>query len=140
MKPEEAKIIESVLHATAVAVKEHPWKPCHNDFHSHNVMIQHATKTSTERLLAIDFEDCDLGDPMWDLAYLTVNLEMEQRPYSLAVLYGADNAEIQRIRAYVPLAIAHCATWTAMRGGPWAQHSSELMQKLKEYSDLGPMY
>ncbi|KAK4117250.1 hypothetical protein N656DRAFT_23956 [Canariomyces notabilis] len=34
--------------------------PCHNDYHSQNVMLD-----EKGQLWAIDFENCDLGDPMW---------------------------------------------------------------------------
>lgn len=79
----------------------------------------------------IDFEACDLGDPMWDLAYLIVNLELEHHPYKLADLYGVTPHERVRVGAYIQLALAHCATWAAMRGGgPWVQHYKELMERL----------
>lgn len=131
MQPKDIRFIEDILHYVAENVKGRPWMPCHNDFHSHNVMLRRASVNSPERLLAIDFEDCNLGDPMWDLAYLAVNLEMEQESYSLACLYGATAEDEQRIRAYVPLAMAHCATWTALRGEAWGQHHEEVMERLK---------
>lgn len=34
--------IRSILRGTATQVKGHPLVPCHNDFHSHNVMLRHA--------------------------------------------------------------------------------------------------
>ena len=131
MQPKDIRFIEDILHYVAENVQGRPWMPCHNDFHSHNVMLRRASVNSPERLLAIDFEDCNLGDPMWDLAYLAVNLEMEREPCSLACLYGATAEDEQRIRAYVPLAMAHCATWTALHGKAWAQHHEELMERLK---------
>ena len=95
-------------------------------------MLEHST-SSGEKLLAIDFEDCDLGDPMWDLAYLTVNLGMEATPLALADLYGAEVDERRRLQAYIPLAMAHCATWAGVHAGPWVQHQSELIGKLRDF-------
>jgi thiamine kinase-like enzyme len=40
----------------------HLMVPCHNDFHGHNIMLD-----VQGTLWAIDFEDCNIGDPMWDL-------------------------------------------------------------------------
>ena len=131
MQPKGIRLIEGILHDVVENVKGHPWMPCHNDFHSHNVMLGRASGNSPEYLLAIDFEDCNLGDPMWDLAYLAVNLEMEQEPYSLACLYGATAEDERRIRAYIPLAMAHCATWTALHGDVWGQHHEEVMERLE---------
>ena len=130
---EDELLVESVLRKYESEIKgggEYPLVPCHNDFHSHNVMLRHAT-TSGKKLLAIDFEDCDLGDPMWDLAYLTVNLEFERTPLALAELYGASVDERRRLRAYVPLAMAHCATWAGVQAGSWDRHQAELMQRLR---------
>ncbi len=79
MKPQEIKLIEDIISNTARTVKDHPWVLCHNDFHSHNIFLQPAkTGCCSEKLMAIDFEECDLGDPMCDLAYLIVNLGMER--------------------------------------------------------------
>ncbi|KAL8800857.1 MAG: hypothetical protein Q9182_004877 [Xanthomendoza sp. 2 TL-2023] len=132
MNLEEVRMIESILNDTGTAVHGHPWVPCHNDFHSHNIMLQqkHSRMDHEERLLAIDFEDCDLADPMWDLAYLTVNVEMEREPYLLWDRYGATLDEKRRARAYIPLAVVHCATWAAMRGGPWVRHQNEMMVRI----------
>ncbi|KAM0802118.1 kinase-like domain-containing protein [Usnea florida] len=132
MQTKDIRLIKVVLHDVAENVKGHPWMPCHNDFHSHNVMLRRASGHKPERLLAIDFEDCNLGDPMWDLAYLAVNLEMEQETYSLACLYHATAEDERRMRAYIPLAMAHCATWTALHGEAWGQHHEEVMERLKE--------
>ena len=131
MHAKDVLLIRSILRDTATRVKGHPVVPCHNDFHSHNLMLRHACNRFSERLLAIDFEDCNLGDPMWDLAYMAVNLELEQSPDSLGLIYGASKEEMQRVQAYVPLAMAHCATWAGIRGGAWTQHQEELMERLK---------
>ena len=131
MRPKDVRFMEGIIHDTEEKVKDHPWMPCHNDFHSHNVMLGRTGRDDPERLLAIDFEDCDLGDPMWDLAYLAVNLELEHEPHSLEYLYGASAEDTQRVRAYVPLAMAHCATWAALHGWPWAQHQKEVMTRLR---------
>ena len=64
MPPEDVRFVEGIIRDTEQKVKDHPWVPCHNDFHSHNVMLGRAGSRYPERLLAIDFEDCDLGDPM----------------------------------------------------------------------------
>lgn len=69
---------------------------------------------------------------MWDLAYLTVNLELEREPFSLLHLYGADAEEGRRVLAYLPLAMAHCAMWAALHGGVWAQHQREVMGRLRK--------
>ena len=145
-KKEERRSIEDVRLIEAVVRKcereigggsRRALVPCHNDFHTHNVMLRHdaagsSSSSSGGRLLAIDFENCDLGDPMWDLAYLTVNLELEGTPLALADLYGADRDERRRLRAYVPLAMAHCATWAGVQAGLWVRHQSEVMGRLRE--------
>ena len=131
MHPRDIHLIELILHHVAENVKGHPWMPCHNDFHSHNVILRRASEHKPEQLLAIDFEDCNLGDPMWDLAYLAVDLRMEQETSSLACLYRATAGDERRIQAYVPLAMAHCATWTALHGEAWGQHHEEVMGRLK---------
>ena len=131
MRPNDVRIIEGIIRDTGEKVKDHPWMPCHNDFHSHNVMLTRSSRGDSECLLAIDFEDCDLGDPMWDLAYLTVNLELEQESYVLENLYEASAEDRRRVRAYVPLAMAHCVTWAALHGGAWAQHQQEVMERLR---------
>ena len=135
MPHKDVRLVESIIRDTGETVKDHPWMPCHNDFHSHNVMLGRAGRDGSERLLAIDFEDCDLADPMWDLAYLTVNLELEHEPHSLEYLYGASAEDRRRARAYVPLAMAHCATWAALHGGPWARHQKDVMERLRKVVD-----
>ena len=137
---EDVRLIEAVLRKCEREIGGGSGRalvPCHNDFHTHNVMLRHdaagsGSSSSGGRLLAIDFEDCDLGDPMWDLAYLTVNLELEGTPLALADLYGADGDERRRLRAYVPLAMAHCATWAGVQAGLWVRHQSEVMGRLRE--------
>ena len=131
---EDASLLGTVVRDTTNAVSHHPWTPCHNDFHSQNVMmLRHSSKNDSnhECLRAIDFEDCDLGDPMWDLAYLKVNLELENDSDSLETLYRASVEERRRLRAYVPLAMAHCATWAALHGGVWVKHQEELLERLR---------
>ena len=52
---EDIRLIEAVLHKCKMELRgggEYPLVPCHNDFHSHNVMLRHAI-SSGERLLAI---------------------------------------------------------------------------------------
>lgn len=136
MKSNEVTVIEKIISNTAKMVKGHPWVLCHNDFHSHNIFLQPAeNRFRANKLMAIDFEESDFGDPMWDLAYLIVNLELEQAPHPMETLYGVTPDERLRVRAYIPLALAHCATWAAVRGGKWAQHSRELMERLKGVVD-----
>lgn len=127
MRSDDIRLVESIIRNVEQQVTDHPWMPCHNDFHSHNVMLD-----NTERMLAIDFEGCDLGDPMWDLAYLTANLEQELHASSLENLYGASVEDRRRVRAYVPLALAHCATWTALHGGVWTRHQEEVTERLRK--------
>ena len=126
LRPEDARLLDSVVQDTKEAVDNHPWTPCHNDFHSRNIMM-----LKDGCLRAIDFEDLDSGDPMWDLAYLTVNLELEKSPDGLWSLYGAIGEEKRRLGAYVPLAMAHRATWAALRGGAWLKHQEELLERLR---------
>ena len=120
MRSQDVRFIDGMIHDTEQKLRGHPWMPCHNDFHSHNVMLRRACRNSSECLLAIDVEKSDLGDPMLDLAYLTVNLELDREPYSLECVYGASVEDRWRFRAYVPLAMAHCATRAALHGGLWA--------------------
>ncbi|KAL8657465.1 MAG: hypothetical protein Q9226_001894 [Calogaya cf. arnoldii] len=130
---DEIKSMENIISDTAEIVKDHPWVLCHNDFHSHNLFLQAAKSNyCTGKLIAIDFEDCSLGDPMWDLAYLIVNLEMERKPEELEDLYGVNVLERGRVRAYIPLAMVHVAAWAAVRGGAWEQHCKEIMVRLKK--------
>ncbi|KAL8853707.1 MAG: hypothetical protein Q9221_001518 [Calogaya cf. arnoldii] len=69
LKLDEINCMEDIISNTAKSVKDHPWVLCHNDFHSHNLFLQAAkTNYCTGELMAIDFEDCNLGDPMRDLA------------------------------------------------------------------------
>ena len=126
MSAAEIQLIEDILRDTEQVVSDHPWTPCHNDFHSQNAML-----LKDGSLRAIDFEDCDLADPMWDVAYLAVNLEMEGDFERLGAAYGVDTEEKVRVEAYVRLAMAHCATWAARRGGLWIQHQIEVMERLK---------
>lgn len=63
---------------------------------------------------------------------MAVNLELEFKPYALERLYGASAEDGRRVRAYIPLALAHCATWAALYGGEWAQHQNELMERLRK--------
>jgi len=53
---------------------------------------------------------------MWDLAYLTVNLELESNSSLLTRLYRTSAEEERRVLDYIPLAMAHCATWAALHG------------------------
>ena len=126
MAPEDVYLIEGIIRGTEEAVRDHPWSPCHNDFHSQNVML-----VGDGSLRVIDFEDCDLGDPMWDLAYLVVSLELEENPVSLGNMYGVSGEEARRMKAYLPLAMAHCATWAALHGGVWMKHQEEVMGRLR---------
>ena len=68
---------------------------------------------------------------MWDLAYLIVNLEMEETPRLLLELYATSEDEGDRVHAYIPLAMAHCATWAAVRGGVWTQHQHDLLRRVR---------
>ncbi|EPE28215.1 Protein kinase-like (PK-like) [Glarea lozoyensis ATCC 20868] len=98
--------------------------PCHNDFHSQNIMLdQQGT------LWAIDFEDCDLGDPMWDLGYLTANMGLE--PLDLAGIYGCNMEQKKRLEVFYYLAIGHCAVWSAIHGPLWTQHYRDCMLRLR---------
>lgn len=105
MTPEDVRLIETVLSHSRGVLASTPTSlvPCHNDFHSHNIMLD-----EKGRLWAIDFENCDLGDPMWDLAYLILNLGLE--PLDLAEQYGCTVEEQSRLPAHYLIAIAHCAT------------------------------
>ncbi|KAI4089151.1 MAG: hypothetical protein LQ339_008593, partial [Xanthoria mediterranea] len=66
MAPTEVRLIEEIVSSTKEVVDGHPWVLCHNDFHSHNIFLQPVaggTRSCTKHLMAIDFEECDLGDP-----------------------------------------------------------------------------
>lgn len=126
-------LIEAVLRKCETEIRAgngNPLVPCHNHFQSHNIMLRHTTGRS-EELLAIDFEDCDLGDPMWDLACLTVSLELEGIPLALADLYGANVDERRRLRAYVPLAMAQCVSLAGVQAGVGVRDQFELMGRLR---------
>ena len=59
MRPEDVRLIESIIRDIREKVKEHPWMSCHNDFHSHNIMLRCTSGEDSESLLAIDFEECN---------------------------------------------------------------------------------
>lgn len=125
-------LIDKIVCDTAETVNGHPWVLCHNDFHSQNVFLQPARTRccSGEKLIAIEFEECDLGDPMWDHAYLVVNLEMERDPEQLEILYDINLEERSRLRAYLPLPLARCATWTIMENLGLSINGKVLMERL----------
>ena len=131
MSPEDIKLVEMVLQWTKTAVKGHPKTPCHNDFHCQNIMLTQTPSRGSE-LTAIDFENCGMGDPMWDVASLTVNLGLQETPLALANLYGVNDFGCRRVRAYVLLAMCHCATWAATRGEAWKAHREDMMVTLKK--------
>ena len=99
-------------------------KPCHNDFHSLNIMIDR-----NDELFCIDSEDMNLADPMWDLAYFTANIDLP--PIGLADIYGCSDAERIRLKAFHALAIAHFATWSATHGPQWKRHAEDCLQRLR---------
>lgn len=139
MSPEDIKLVETVLQRTKTAVKGHPKTPCHNDFHCQNIMMTQTSSGGSE-LTAIDFENCGMGDPMWDVAYLTVNLGLQETPLVLANLYGVNDFGCTRVRAYVLLAMCHCATWAATRGEAWRAHHEEMMGKLTKALDCNLLF
>ena len=83
MAMEDIQLVEQVIFWTQNGIGDvsQLLVPCHNDFHGLNVVLD-----GEEHLWAIDYEECNLGDPMWDLAYLTATLEIER--YELAAQYG----------------------------------------------------
>jgi thiamine kinase-like enzyme len=105
--------------------QDHLIVPCHNDFHSLNIMLD-----LQGALWAIDFEDCNLGDPMWDLGYLTANLMLE--PLALAEIYSCDPKEKERLEAYYYLALGHFAVWSATHRPLWVQHFQNCMTTLRQ--------
>ena len=131
MPPEDIQLVQTVLQRTKAAVKGHPKTPCHNDFHCQNIMLTQ-TPSGGSDLTAIDFENCGMGDPMWDVAYLTVNLGLQETPLALANLYGVNEFGCKRVQAYVFLAMCHCATWAATRGEAWRAHHADMMVRLKK--------
>lgn len=126
MDPEDVKLVERVIEKARQVGEDQSidLMPCHNDFHSFNVMMD-----KDGRLCCIDFEDMNLADPMWDLAYFTANLELA--PLGLADTYGCTDAERARLEALYPLAISHFATWAATRGPQWTQHVEDCLQRLR---------
>ena len=110
--------------------------PCHNDFHGLNMLLD-----KEGRLWAVDYEECNLGDPMWDLAYLTATLELER--YELAESYGCTAEQRMRLGYYYFLAIGYCGTWRATHGRVWERLHHDCMARLRETLkkneiDLGP--
>ncbi|KAL9088209.1 MAG: hypothetical protein Q9165_006336 [Trypethelium subeluteriae] len=134
MPHEDIQLVETVLEDTRREIGQiHSYPdllvPCHNDFHSHNIILG---SDGNDQYMAIDFENTDLGDPMWDLAYLTVNLDLEREPLALADAYHTTTEERRRLNAYCLLAITHCATWSAIHGAPWVKHRRDLMARLRQ--------
>ena len=66
----DISFLEGIIGDTGKEVKDHPWMLCYNDFHSHNIMLRCASRYTAESSIAIDFEDCNLEDSMWDLCFL----------------------------------------------------------------------
>ena len=104
--------------------------PCHNDYHGGNVMLD-----ENEKLWAIDYEECNLGDPMWDLAYLTATLELDK--HALIRGYGCEEKEEEKNRLgyYYILAIAYCGTWRATHikdGSTWGELYRKTMALLRK--------
>lgn len=134
---EDVRFLESVMTHTKNEIKDfysspHRLVPCHNDFHCQNIMLEQNNDQKNNRAVAIDFENLDLGDPMWDFAYLTVNLDLERQPLALADLCGATMEERRRLRAYCPLAMAHCATWAGIHGLLWRKYSRGLIVRMRQ--------
>ena len=111
--------------------------PCHNDYHNFNIV-----QDEEEKLWAIDYEECNLGDPMWDLGYLTATLELER--YALADKYGGNGCttdERDRLGYHYFVAMAYCGTWRAIRielDPKWKKLHHDCMARLREKaSDIG---
>jgi thiamine kinase-like enzyme len=127
MPLEDLELVDAVIVGTAAAVASQSagLVPCHNDFHGQNILVD-----ESGQLWAIDFENCDLGDPMWDLAYLTLNLGLQ--PLGLARQYGCTAGEGERLQGHYFVAIAHRAVWSAVHGLLWVKHYQELMAQLRK--------
>ncbi|KAG8527600.1 uncharacterized protein KY384_007753 [Bacidia gigantensis] len=108
MPPEEVRRVKTALRNAEVSIKNPPLVPCHNKFHCRNIMLEDSMPGSHDgaRLLAIDFENCDLGDPMWDVASLAADLEHKTQ-FALLKVHGATEEEKRRLRIYLPLVKAH---------------------------------
>lgn len=126
MSPEDIEMIEHVIDnaRTISEIRSIRLKPCHNDFHPFNILMD-----DEGELYAIDFEVMNLADPMWDLAYFTADIHLP--PFALAEVYGCSGPELARLLAYYPLAISHFATWSATQGPQWKQHVEDLLQRLR---------
>ena len=126
MAEEDIQLVEELISwvRRGIGNVSHLHVPCHNDFHGLNIVLDEGGK-----LWAIDYEECDLGDPMWDLAYLTATLEIDR--YALVERYGCKPEEEDRLGYYHFLAMGYYGTWRATHGPSFANLHRDCMIRLR---------
>lgn len=100
-----------------------PSVPCHMDTTPGNFVF------SNGKLYLIDFEYAGNGDPVWDLAYLSVETEMtaSQNDFMLRAYFGdalTDDIK-RRFTLYLPVVEYHIGLWCLMQ----IANNSEIVDK-----------
>jgi thiamine kinase-like enzyme len=105
---EAARIVRVVLEATPVAPK-----PCHCDPTGRNLL------DTGERVWLVDWEYSGMNDPMWDLAYFSIESELDEAgDRALLAAYfasGPHEAEAVRMALLKPVAEVMAALWALLQ-------------------------
>lgn len=102
---------------------------CHNDFWSTNILVDKLGK-----LWCIDFEYTAIGDPLWDVGYLSFNLETS--PRNVALAYGlSSEPDILKVVAYCHTAEVFMAAWYANQGAEWKAYKNKLLEAARDASN-----
>ncbi|KAL6720086.1 hypothetical protein ACLMJK_002007 [Lecanora helva] len=132
MPTKDIRLAEAILCDVKREFPKYPLTPCHNDVYC-KMILQHP---DSETLLALNWKYCNLGDAMWDLANLAVDLEMEKSPAFLERKYGANVYSSRRVRAYIPLAVALCAIRASLRGEALEKDYGKFMARFKNVIEV----
>lgn len=92
IRPPDLKVIKDGFASICQTLADQPTVFTHRDFHSRNIMIVPAipeVKTSTERIVLIDFQDARMGPAQYDLASLLKDS-----------YYQLDEAQVDRLIDY----------------------------------------
>jgi thiamine kinase-like enzyme len=105
---------------------------CHMDLHSGNILLQQ------QKLWLIDFEYCQLADSSFDLAALSINLDMSQSEECKMLLYylehreHAANALQEKLQLAKQIYSGFCWLWykNLPNGAPKAQRAKDKLRQL----------
>jgi thiamine kinase-like enzyme len=87
--PDTARILERLAHLET-ALGDFLAVPCHNDLLPANLLL------TEQQLFIVDWEYAGNGNPMFDLANLTANLELERADQILELYFGGVTKHHQR--------------------------------------------